>query len=475
MIRPVIMAGGVGSRLWPVSRKLYPKQFVSFQPGSPSLFQQSLTRLQGLENIGPAIVVCNHEHRFLVAEQLRSIELDYAAEEVTIILEPEGKNTAPAVALAALAAVAEQEGATLLVLAADHVIGNIPAFHHAIAQGAGQALNGALVTFGIVPEKPETGYGYIRRGTAAGDGFSIERFVEKPDLETAKAYLESGEYYWNSGMFMFTADTYLQALKSHAGDILQVCQEAWQECVDDLDFKRIPQEIFQRCRADSIDYAVMEHTREGVMIPLDAGWNDLGAWSALWDHGEGDAQGNVSQGDVILKDVSDSYIHAESRLVSVIGMEDAVVIETPDVVLVSAKDRVQEVKDIVDIIKQAGRPETDSHVRVYRPWGSYEWLADGNSFQVKRLRVNPSEALSLQLHHKRAEHWIVVEGTALVTVGEEEVILQQNQSTYIPIGTKHRLENRETHELVLIEVQCGDYLGEDDIVRFDDVYGRVQT
>ena len=482
MIRPVIMAGGVGSRLWPVSRKLYPKQFVSFQPGSPSLFQQSLMRLQGLDNIGPAIVVCNHEHRFLVAEQLRSLALDYEAADVTIILEPEGKNTAPAVALAALAAAAEAaekgedaDDVALLVLAADHVMGDIPAFHKAIGQGAGQAAAGALVTFGIVPEKPETGYGYIRRGAVAGDGFSIERFVEKPDLETANAYLESGEYYWNSGMFMFSASTYLSALESHAGEILQICEEAWQQCTDDLDFKRIPKEIFQRCPADSIDYAVMEHTRKGVMIPLDAGWNDLGAWSALWDHGEGDEQGNVSQGDVILKDVSDSYIHAESRLVSVIGMEDAVVIETPDVVLVSAKDRVQEVKDIVDIIKQAGRPETDSHVRVYRPWGSYEWLADGSSFQVKRLRVNPGEALSLQLHHKRAEHWIVVEGTALVTVGEEEVVLQQNQSTYIPIGTKHRLENRESHELILIEVQCGDYLGEDDIVRFDDVYGRVQT
>jgi len=478
MIRPVIMAGGVGSRLWPVSRKLYPKQFVSFQPGSPSLFQQSLMRLQGLANIGPAIVVCNHEHRFLVAEQLRAIDLDYDPADVTIILEPEGKNTAPAVALAALAAASEKhdqlDDATLLVLAADHVIGNIPAFHQAITQGALQADTGALVTFGIVPEKPETGYGYIRRGAIAGDGFRIDRFVEKPDLETAKDYLESGEYYWNSGMFMFTAPTYLTALKNHAGEILQVCEEAWQQCMDDLDFKRIAKEVFQRCPADSIDYAVMEHTRDGVMIPLDALWNDLGAWSALWEHGEGDAQGNVSQGDVILKDVSGSYIHAESRLVSVIGMEDAVVIETPDVVLVSAKDRVQEVKDIVDIIKQAGRPETDSHVRVYRPWGSYESLAYGNCFQVKRLRVNPGAALSLQLHHKRAEHWIVVEGTALVTVGEKEFVLLQNQSTYIPIGTKHRLENRETYELVLIEVQCGEYLGEDDIVRFDDVYGRLK-
>lgn len=475
MIRPVIMAGGVGSRLWPVSRKQYPKQFVSFQEGSPSLFQQSIQRLQGFTGVGPAIVVCNQEHRFLVAEQLRNLDLDYALEDVTIILEPEGKNTAPAVALAALAAEQEGDDSTLLVLAADHLISNIPAFHEVIAAGEKQAVAGALVTFGIVPDKAETGYGYIRRGDEAKQGFAIESFVEKPDLETAQSYLATGEYYWNSGMFMFTSKVYLEALANHAPEILDVCRQAWEKCKDDLDFKRIPKEIFSRCPADSIDYAVMENTKDGVVIPLDAGWNDLGAWSALWDHGESDENGNVNHGDVILKNVSGSYIHAESRLVAMIGMEDAVVVETPDVVLVSAKDRVQEVKDIVDVIKSAGRPESDTHVRVYRPWGSYEGLAEGAGFQVKRIRVNPGAALSLQLHHKRAEHWIVVQGTALVTIGDEDFTLEENQSTYIPIETKHRLENPAAQELILIEVQCGDYLGEDDIVRYDDIYGRVQT
>ena len=475
MIRPVIMCGGVGSRLWPVSRKLYPKQFVSFQADSPSLFQQSIQRLQGLADVGPAIVVCNQEHRFLVAEQLRNLDLDYALEDVTIILEPEGKNTAPAVALAALAAAEDADNPTLLVLAADHLIDDIPAFHKVIAEGAIQAADEALVTFGIVPDQPETGYGYIRRGDAVKQGFAIESFVEKPDLETARGYLESGEYYWNSGMFMFTSQVYLDALASHAPEILKVCSQAWEKCKADLDFKRIPKDIFSRCPADSIDYAVMENTSAGVVVPLHAGWNDLGAWSALWEHGEADENGNVNRGDVILKNVSNSYIHAESRLVAMIGIEDAVVVETADVILVSAKDRVQEVKDIVDVIKSAGRPESDSHVQVFRPWGSYEGLAEGNGFQVKRIKVNPGAALSLQMHHKRAEHWIVVQGTALVTVGEKEFTLEQNQSTYIPIETKHRLENPAAGELILIEVQCGDYLVEDDIVRYDDIYGRVQT
>jgi len=469
MITPVIMAGGVGSRLWPVSRKLYPKQFVSFEPGAQSLFQQSLTRLNGLEDVTAPIVVCNEEHRFLVAEQLRELGIDNA----TIVLEPEGRNTAPAVALAALAANAPES--VLLVLAADHLIADIPVFHAAIADGAAHAENAKLATFGIVPGHPETGYGYIRRGDALTSGHTIEAFVEKPDLETARQYLASGDYYWNSGMFMFAAGAYLAELNEHAPEILRVCREAWQGCADDLDFKRIPAEIFSTCPSDSIDYAVMEHTRNGVVVSLDAGWNDLGAWSALWDHSDSDASGNVSRGDVLLSDVCDSYIYAESRLVSVIGLDDLVVVETPDVVLVSAKDRVQDVKGMVDTIKQAGRTEADSHVRVYRPWGSYESLAHGERFQVKRIRVKPGASLSLQLHHKRAEHWIVVQGTARVTIGEQEMDLQANESTLIPLETKHRLENRGTEELVMIEVQCGSYLGEDDIVRFDDIYGRVGT
>ena len=472
MIRPVIMAGGVGSRLWPISRKLYPKQFVSFQADTLSLFQQSLQRLQGMDNIGPPIVVCNEEHRFLVAEQLRALGGEAAIEQATIILEPEGRNTAPAVALAALAA--ESEDDILLVLAADHLITDIPVFHQVIAEGAAHAAAGKLATFGIVPGHPETGYGYICRGKALESGFAIDAFVEKPDAATAQAYLDSGDYFWNSGMFMFTAGTYLRELEAHAPDILQVCRQSWAQCSEDLDFKRIPGESFASCPADSIDYAVMEHTNEGVVIALDAGWNDLGAWSSLWEHSEADAQGNVSRGDVILNSVSDSYIHAESRLVSVIGMDNAVVVETPDAVLVSARDRVQDVKHIVDAIKNAGRPEADSHVRVYRPWGSYETLVMGDQFQVKRIRVNPGASLSLQLHHKRAEHWIVVQGSALVTIADKQTRLEANQSTYVPIETKHRLENTEDQELVLIEIQCGSYLGEDDIVRFDDVYGRVE-
>ena len=475
MIVPVIMAGGVGSRLWPVSRKQYPKQFVSFQPGSASLFQQSLLRLADYENLGPPIVVCNAEHRFLVAEQIRSLDPLSDESDATIILEPEGRNTAPAVALAALSAAQSDENPVLLVLAADHLIENIEKFHEAVTAGAALADDNKLVTFGIVPAKPETGYGYIKRGEATTEGFVIDSFVEKPDLETAQTYLDSGEYYWNSGMFMFTANTYLKALEINAPDILNVCNEAWTACKDDLDFKRIPEEVFKRCPSDSIDYAVMEKTADGVVVPLDANWNDLGAWSALWEHSEGDKQGNVTRGDVMLNDVKNSYIHAESRLVSIIGMDDTVVVETPDVVLVSDKNRVQEVKHIVDRIKQSGRHEADAHVRVYRPWGSYESLADGLGFQVKRITVNPGESLSLQLHHHRSEHWVVVQGNALVTNGDKELHLKENESTYIPAETRHRLENQGNEELVLIEVQCGEYLGEDDIVRFDDIYGRTQT
>ncbi len=471
MITPVIMAGGVGSRLWPVSRKLYPKQFVSFQPGAMSLFQQSLDRLGTLDEVGRAIVVCNEEHRFLVAEQLRELGI----EDAIIILEPEGRNTAPAVALASLAATGLGNDDTLIVLAADHIISDVPAFNEVITAGAVHAAAGKLVTFGIVPNHAETGYGYIRRGEQLASGYTIDRFVEKPDLATAQSYLDSGEYFWNSGIFMFSAVTYMRELGVHAPAILAVCSEAWSACKDDLDFKRIPREIFIKCPSDSIDYAVMEHTRDGVVVVLDAGWNDLGAWSALWDHLDGDENGNVSRGDVILNDVKRSYIHAESRLVSMIGMNDTVVVETPDVVLVSAKDRVQDVKFIVDAIKTAGRPEADAHLRVFRPWGSYDSLATGDRFQVKRIRVKPGAALSLQMHQKRAEHWIVVQGSALVTVGEKELLLTANESTFIPVETKHRLENPGAEELILIEVQCGSYLGEDDIVRFDDIYGRVQT
>ena len=467
MVIPVIMAGGVGSRLWPVSRELFPKQFIAFQEQTGSLFEETLARLETLD-CAPPIVVCNAEHRFLVAEQLRGAGITGAA----ILLEPMGRNTAPAVALAAMEAAARGGDDILLVLAADHLIRDVDAFIEAVREGAVQAAEGRLVTFGIVPDAPETGYGYIRRGAALGRAWEVERFVEKPDRETARGYLEDGGYYWNSGMFMFRASRYLEELERCAPDILSACRDAFGAAGRDLDFKRIPEKEFSRCPSDSIDYAVMELTRDAVVVPLDAGWSDLGAWAALWQHGAQDGSENVIRGDVMLHNVKGSYVYADSRLVSVVGLEDAVVIETSDAVLVSARDQVQDVKEIVKRLKEASRSEADSHAVVYRPWGSYEGLAAGQGYQVKRIVVKPGGALSLQLHHHRAEHWTVVQGVARVTCGEEVFTLRDNQSTYIPRETRHRLENPGEEPVVLIEVQCGTYLGEDDIVRFDDVYGR---
>jgi mannose-1-phosphate guanylyltransferase/mannose-6-phosphate isomerase len=472
MIVPVVMAGGVGSRLWPSSRETLPKQFLAFQDSdgshNPSLFQQTLQRLEGIDGLGAPVVVCNEEHRFLVAEQLREIGIEAA----TIILEPVGRNTAPAVALAALAVAEHNPDYLLLVLAADHVISRVDAFRAAVLAGAAAAGNGALVTFGIVPKSPETGYGYIRRGEAAEGGYRVDRFVEKPQLDTARQYLASGEYYWNSGKFMFSARVYLEELQQHAPAMLAACRAAWREATRDLDFHRIPRSSFEACPADSIDYAVMERTSNALVIPLDAGWNDLGAWSAVWEQGPLDENNNVCRGDVLVQDSHNSFIQAESRLVTLVGMDNAVVVETSDAVLVANKARVQEVKDVVKALLAGGRSEAVLHRKVYRPWGSYEGLAEEAGFQVKRIIIKPGAALSLQLHHKRAEHWIVVRGTATVTCGERVFELQENQSTYIPMETKHRLENRTGEPVTLIEVQCGSYLGEDDIVRFDDVYGR---
>ncbi len=493
MLVPVIMAGGVGSRLWPASREAYPKQFLSFGaprqnppdgdvdgPGADaSLFQQSLQRLTGLAGMGAPIVVCNTEHRFLVAEQLRQLGI----RDSTIVLEPVGRNTAPAVALAALAALDRGTDATLLVLAADHVIADVPVFQQAVRAGEAAAERGALVTFGIVPTRPETGYGYIKSGAAeaelesastqtAGSLYAVERFVEKPDLKTARSYLDAGGYYWNSGMFVFKAGRFLGELESFEPEILRACRESWQGAKPDLDFVRVAPEPFAACPSKSIDYAVMEKTAKAVVVPLDAGWNDLGAWSAVWEHVPRDAEGNVSRGDVLLHDTSASFVQAESRLVAMVGMSDTVVVETADAVLVAAKDRVQDVKEIVRKLADLKRIETVLHKKVYRPWGSYEGLVEDRGFQVKRIIVNPGGRLSLQLHHKRAEHWVVVQGVATVTCGERRFELYQNQSTYIPMKTAHRLENRTDHPLVLIEIQCGGYLGEDDIVRLEDVYGR---
>ena len=468
MIIPVIMAGGVGSRLWPLSRESYPKQFISFEAGGSSLFQESLQRLSGLEGVGKPIVVCNQEHRFLVAEQLRQIGID----EAVIVLEPVGRNTAPAVTLAALEANKRGENPNLLVLAADHSIPDVSSFHTALNKARLQAESACLVTFGIVPQGPETGYGYIRRGDAMGEVFSVDGFAEKPDKSTAESYLATGRYYWNSGMFMFSAETYLKELALFAPEILKVCKRAHSACADDLDFKRIPEDIFATCPSDSIDYAVMEHTKAAVVVPLDAGWNDLGAWEALWEQAKQDENGNVLRGDVIASQVSNTLVHSESRLVSVIGIDDAVIVETADAVLVSTKSKAQDVKEIVGRLKALKRSEADTHTLIHRPWGSYESLAEADGFQVKRIIVKSHASLSLQSHQHRAEHWIVVQGIAQVTCGEKVFPLKTNESTYIPVGAKHRLKNQSEDIVVLIEVQSGSYLGEDDIVRFEDIYGR---
>lgn len=477
MIIPVVLAGGVGSRLWPVSRQLYPKQFASLAATKSkakvegaafeTLFQSTLTRIRGVADLGAPMVICNEEHRFLSAQQL----LEIGETRGTILLEPIGRNTAPAVALAALVAAPDD---VLLVLPADHAIPNHQALCSVIENGAVMARAGKLVTFGIVPTAPETGYGYIQRGSKVETGFDVQRFVEKPALETAKDYLASGDYYWNSGMFMFTARQFLAELALHAPDILEVCKAAVAQIEPDVDFRRVPLEIFSSCRAESIDYAVMEKTRAAVVLPLDAQWNDLGAWDALWETSAQDAEGNVLTGDVLCEGVSNSYIHSHSRLIAAVGLENAIIVETADAVLIADRNRVQDVKRIVQRLEKEGRSEGVSHVLVYRPWGSYESLAIGDGYQVKHIIVKPGASLSLQLHHHRAEHWVVIKGSATVTNGERVFTLQANESTFIPLGSKHRLQNLSDEPVELIEVQTGSYLAEDDIVRFEDIYGRVK-
>jgi mannose-1-phosphate guanylyltransferase / mannose-6-phosphate isomerase len=484
MLTPVILSGGAGTRLWPLSRELYPKQLLALI-GERTMLQQTVVRLEGLGASAP-VVVCNEAHRFLVAEQLRQLDVEARA----TVLEPFGRSTAPAIALAAHAALkaAPPEGdgvdPVLLVLPADHVIRDVAAFHRAVRVALGAAEQGQLVTFGIVPTAPETGYGYIQRGASAGGSAStgasagavyrIERFVEKPPEERAREFVASGSYYWNSGMFMFRARRYLQELERLAPEIAKVCEAAFRGARSDLDFTRIDPEVFDHCPADSIDYAVMEKTSAAVVVPLDAGWSDVGSWSALHDASEADGRGNVSRGDVICEDSEGCYLYSESRLVSVVGLKDHVVVETKDAVLVAPKDRVQDVKKLVHRLKQQGRYEHALHREVFRPWGSYDSIESGPRFQVKRLKVKPGATLSLQLHHHRAEHWIVVTGTARITRGDETFLLEENQSTYIPIGVKHRIENPGKIPLHIIEVQSGSYLGEDDIVRLEDRYGRAR-
>ena len=466
-ITPVLLCGGVGSRLWPVSRQGRPKQYLNLI-GETSMLQQTLTRIEALAQTSP-IIVCNEEHRFLVAEPVRQLGLT----SPTIILEPEGKNTAPAIALAAIAASASDSEVNLLVLPADHYVGKPTALIDAIEKAASAASQGKLVTFGLVPSHPETGYGYIRRGKALAIDVSVlERFVEKPDQPTAEGYIASGDYVWNSGMFMFTAGQFLVSLAKFQPKMAQVCQRAMEQAERDMDFIRPDAEVFTTCPSDSIDYAVMEHTPDGAVVSLDCDWSDIGAWSALWQTGDQDYAGNVTHGDVVLNKTQNSYIRSQSRLVTTTGVSDIVVVETADAVMVADRHSVQDVKDIVNALKASDRSEADVHQRVFRPWGSNESLTSGAGFQVKRLIVNPGQQLSLQLHHHRAEHWVVVRGTAKVVNGDSELILSADQSTYIPLGVKHRLSNPGPEVLELIEVQSGSYLGEDDIIRFDDVYGR---
>lgn len=472
-IIPVIMAGGSGSRLWPLSRQLHPKQFLPLADKQLSMLQATLKRLDGLDTAVPSLI-CNEQHRFLAAEQLRQLGVPQAS----ILLEPVGRNTAPAIALAALQASQQEDDPVLLVLAADHVIQDVPAFHASIAAALPLARAGKLVTFGIVPTQPETGYGYIRRGqqlevaSEPQGGYGVAQFVEKPDLATAQHYLASGDYYWNSGMFLFRARRYLEELEAFQPEMLAACEQAMAGAGRDLDFIRVEAASFAQCPDISVDYAVMEKTKDAAMVPLNAGWNDVGSWSALWEVQDKNEQGNALHGDVLTELTRNTFVHAESRLVTTVGVDDLVIVETKDAVLVAHKDKVQEVKQIVGQLKVQSRSEHINHREVYRPWGKYDAIDNGERYQVKSITVKPGARLSVQMHHHRAEHWVVVSGTAKITIGDSTRLVTENQSVYIPLGEVHALENPGKIPLELIEVQSGAYLGEDDIVRFDDRYGR---
>lgn len=470
MLYPVILSGGSGSRLWPLSRAALPKQFLPLV-SDKTIFQETLLRLQGLPDMAPPLIVCNNEHRFLAAEQLRAID----TQPFAIMLEPFGRNTAPAVAAAALAAQANDADALLLVLPADHLIQDIAGFHAAIRSAVVLAQQDRLVTFGIAPNEPATGFGYIERGArldGADHSFGVARFVEKPSLEKAREFLASGNFFWNSGMFVFKAGVFLDELRRYRPDIHAHAQQAWRNSAKDLDFCRLDEESFAACPSDSIDYAVMERTQAAAMVAVDIGWNDIGSWPSLLDVCVKDAQGNALCGDVYAAESANSYIRAESRMVAAIGVRDMVIVETADAVLVMHKDSAQDVKRTVEYLDQAERTEHLVHRRMHRPWGYYEGLDTGERFQAKRIVVKPGSRLSLQKHQYRAEHWVVVSGKARVTRGEDTLVLYPDQSTYIPLGVIHRLENIGDEPLHLIEVQSGSYLGEDDIERFEDDYRR---
>ncbi len=470
MLLPVIMAGGTGSRLWPMSRELYPKQFLRLH-GVNSMLQETVNRLEGI-SVREPVVICNEEHRFLVAEQLRQInKLSH-----NIILEPVGRNTAPAIALAALNAISQGDDPIMLVLAADHIINDCDAFHQAINDAIPFAKKDSLVTFGIVPTGPETGYGYIQRGESTindiSEAFKVKRFVEKPNLETAEQYINSGEYYWNSGMFMFRAKRYIQELDKFRPDILDACKAAMKDSDSDKDFITIDKDKFSACPDESIDYAVMEQTSNAVVVPLDAGWSDVGSWSALWDVSSKDRLGNAVTGDTFLYDTQNCYINTDEKLVAAVGVDNLVIVSTKDAVLVVDKSKVQDVKKIVEHLKQTKRSEYRRHRETYRPWGRSDIIVNEQRFNVNRITVKPGGSFSMQMHHHRAEHWIVLSGTAKVTIGDKTFLITENQSTFIPIGSLHMLENPGKIPLELIEVQSGSYLGDDDIIRVKDHYGR---
>ena len=469
-ILPVILSGGSGTRLWPASRSMYPKQLLALAE-KRTMLQATALRTRGLAGSAKhCLIVCNEAHRFSVAEQLAAIEMD-----CRIILEPEGRNTAPAVALAALQAAKDDPDTILLVMPADHVIANVKRFQSAVADGAEAAAAGKLVTFGIVPTRPETGFGYVRATVDGTKSVPVESFVEKPDAKTAESYIAGGKHFWNSGMFLFKASTYLETLKRLVPEMYEACVESMQKQSLDGLFLRPESEAFLRCPSDSIDYAVMEKAKDAAMIPLDAGWSDVGSWSALYDVLPSDDAGNTIEGDVVMHACEDSYVLAESRLVGVVGLKDVIVVETKDSVLVASKHQSQDVKELVNKLKENNRPETNLHRQVFRPWGSYDSIESADNFQVKRLIVKPGAVLSLQKHAHRSEHWVVVKGTARITRNDEEFDLNVNESTYISIGDVHRIANPYDEPVHIIEVQCGDYLGEDDIVRLEDNYGREGT